>query len=102
MVRERVAALHVIEPRCDSQRLSTLGPDKGYYAEDSVSELRSLNVAPHVETPARRSALDGRTIRYASYRTSQIVRERTEEALACAKATAGLRTTRHLGLDCVG
>ena len=99
---ERVAALHMIEPRADRPRRITLGADKGYDAEDFVSELRSLNVAPHIAAKARRSALDGRTTRHAGYRVSQIVRKRIEEAFGWAKATAGLRKTRHRGLDRVG
>lgn len=99
---ERIAALHMIEPRGDRPRRITLGADKGYDAEDFVSELRSLNVAPHVAAKARRSALDGRTTRHAGYRASQIVRKRIEEAFGWAKATAGLRKARHRGLDRVG
>ena len=37
---ERVAALHMIEPRADRPRAITLGADKGYDAEDFVNELR--------------------------------------------------------------
>jgi transposase len=99
---ERVAALHMIEPRADRPCRITLGADKGYDAEDFVNELRSLNVAPHVAAKARRSALDGRTTRHAGYRTSQIVRKRIEEAFGWAKATAGFRKTRHRGLGRVG
>ncbi len=99
---ERVAALHMIEPRADRPRRITLGADKGYDAEDFVSELRSLNVAPHVAAKARRSALDGRTTRHASYGVSQVIRKRIEEAFGWAKATAGLRKTRHRGLGRVG
>ena len=99
---ERVAALHMIEPRADRPRRITLGADKGYDAEDFVSELRSLNVAPHVAARTRRSALDGRTTRHAGYRASQVARKRIEEAFGWAKATAGFRKTRHRGLGRVG
>ena len=54
---ERVAALHMVEPRADRPRRITLGADKGYDAWDFVGELRSLNVAPHVAARAQRSAL---------------------------------------------
>ena len=38
---ERVAALHMIEPRADRPTAITLGADKAYDAEDFVNELRS-------------------------------------------------------------
>jgi transposase len=99
---ERIAALHMIEPRADRPRRITLGTDKGYDAEDFVSELRSLNVAPHVATKIKGSAIDGRTTRHAGYKISQVIRKRIEEAFGWAKAAAGLRKTRHRGLDRVG
>jgi len=99
---ERVAALHMIEPRADRPSRITLGADKGYDAEDFVNELRSLNVAPHVAAKTRHSALDRRTTRHAGYRTSQTIRKRIEEAFGWAKATAGFRKTKHRGLDRVG
>ena len=40
---ERIAALHMIEPRADRPRPITLGADKAYDAEDFVNELRSMN-----------------------------------------------------------
>jgi hypothetical protein len=40
---ERVAALHMIEPRADRPTAITLGADKAYDAEDFVNELRSMN-----------------------------------------------------------
>ena len=45
---ERVAALHMIEPRADRPQAITLGADKAYDAEDFVNELRSMKVTPHV------------------------------------------------------
>jgi hypothetical protein len=38
---ERVAALHMIEPRADRPTAITLGADKAYDTEDFVNELRS-------------------------------------------------------------
>ncbi|MFK4654248.1 hypothetical protein ABIF97_004182 [Bradyrhizobium japonicum] len=60
---ERVAALHMIEPRADRPTAITLGADKAYDVEDFVNELRSMNVTPHVaqNTSGRSSAIDGRT-----------------------------------------
>ncbi len=99
---ERIAALHMIEPRAERPGRITLGADKGYDAEDFVNELRSINVAPHVAAKARASAIDGRTTRHAGYKASQVIRKRIEEAFGWAKSAAGLRKTRHRGLERVG
>ena len=40
---ERIAALHMIEPRADRSTPVTLGADKAYDTEDFVNELRSMN-----------------------------------------------------------
>ena len=63
---ERIAALHMIEPRADRPQAITLGADKAYDAEDFVNELRSMKVTPHVaqNTSGRSSAIDGRTTRH--------------------------------------
>lgn len=58
---ERVAALHMIEPRADRPTAITLGADKAYDAEDFVNELRSMNMTPHVaqNTSGRSSGSTG-------------------------------------------
>ncbi len=101
---ERVAALHMIEPRADRPRSITLGADKAYDAEDFVNELRSLKVTPHVaqNTNARSSAIDGRTTRHGAYAVSQRVRKRIEEAFGWIKTIAGQKKTRFRGRDRVG
>lgn len=101
---ERVAALHMIEPRADRPRAITLGADKGYDAEDFVNELRSMKVTPHVaqNTRNRRSAIDGRTTRHAGYAASQRIRKRIEEAFGWIKTVAGQDKTRFRGTARVG
>ncbi len=99
---ERVAALHMIEPRADRPCRITLGADKGYDAEDFVSELRSLNVTPYVAAEVRHSALNGCTTRHAGYGVTQVIPKRIEEAFGWAKAAVGFRKTRHRGLGRVG
>ena len=67
---DRIAALHMIEPRADRPTPITLGADGAYDAEDFVNELRSMNATPHVAQGAngRSSAIDGRTtLRHAGY-----------------------------------
>ena len=99
---ERIAALHMIEPRADRPGRITLGADKGYDTEDFVNELRTLNVAPHVAAKAKGSAIDGRTTRHPGYKASQVIRKRIEEAFGWTKSAAGLRKARHRGLARVG
>jgi len=98
---ERVAALSLIEPHADRPRSITLGADKAFDAEDFVSELRAMKVTPHVaqNTSRRRSAIDRRTTRHASYTASQRIRKRIEEAFGWIKTVAGLRKTRFRGVD---
>jgi transposase len=57
---ERIAALHMIEPRAERPTPITLGADKAYDVEDFVNELRSMNATPHVAQNAngRSSAID--------------------------------------------
>ena len=101
---ERIAALHMIEPRADRPRPITLGADKGYDAEDFVNELRSMNATPHVaqNTSGRSSAIDGRTTRHAGYAVSQRIRKRIEEAFGWIKTVAGQERTKFRGRERVG
>ena len=101
---ERVAALHMIEPRADRPQAITLGADKAYDAEDFVNELRSMKVTPHVaqNTSGRSSAIDGRTTRHAGYAVSQRIRKQIEEAFGWIKMVAGQEQTKFRGCDRVG
>ena len=101
---ERVAALHMIEPRADRPRPITLGGDKHFDAADFVNELRSMNVTPHVaqNTSNRRSAIDRRTTRHGGYAASQRIRKRIEEAFGWIKTVAGQTKTKFRGVDRVG
>jgi len=101
---ERMAALHMIEPRADRPQAITVGADKAYDAEDFVNELRSMKVTPHVaqNTSGRSSAIDGRTTRHAGYAVSQRIRKRIEEAFGWIKTIAGQEQTKFRGCDRVG
>jgi transposase len=101
---ERVAALHMIEPRADRPQRITLAGDKGYDAESFVNELRSMKVTPHIaqNTSRRRSAIDGRTTRHGGYAVSQRMRKRIEEAFGWIKTVAGQEKTKLRGVDRVG
>jgi IS5 family transposase len=98
---ERVAALHMIEPRADGPQTITLGADKAYDAEDFVNELRSMKVTPHVaqNSSGRSSAIDGRTTRHAGYSISQRIRKRIEEAFGWVKTVAGQEKTKYRGRE---
>ncbi len=100
---EREAALEMAE-RIPGQRRVTLGGDRGYDVRAFVEGLRELNVTPHVtqSTRGRSSAIDARTIRHESYRTSQRKRKRVEEVFGWMKTIGLLRKTRHRGVDRVG
>ena len=97
---ECLAALEMIEPHADRPRAITLGADRGYDAADFIEELRTLNVRPHVaqNVSGRRSAIDRRTTRHASYAASLRIRKRIEEAFGWIKMIAGLRRTKLRGL----
>jgi transposase len=101
---ERVAALHMIEPRADRPTAITLGADKAYDVEDFVNELRSMKVTAHVaqNTSGRSSAIDGRTTRHGGYAVSQRIRKRIEEAFGWIKTIAGQEKSRFRGRDRVG
>src|SRR5471030_136822 len=101
---ERVAALHMIEPRADRPQAITLGADKAYDAEDFVNELRSMNVTPHVaqNLSGRSSAIDARTTRHGGYAVSQRVRKRIEEAFGWIKTVARQEKTKFRGRGRVG
>jgi transposase len=101
---ERIAALHMIEPRADRCQAITLGADKAYDAEDFVNELRAMKVTPHVaqNTSGRSSAIDGRTTRHCGYAISQRIRKRIEEAFGWIKMIAGQEKTKLRGRERVG
>jgi transposase len=101
---ERIAALHMIEPRADRPRAISLGADKAYDTEDFVNELRAMKVTPHVaqNTSGRASAIDGRTTRHTGYVISQRIRKKIEEGFGWIKTIAGQEKTRFRGRDRVG
>ena len=104
---ERAAAEAMIETAINAGAPAgqiTLGADKGYDTAAHVACLRELGVTPHVaqHTNGRRSAIDGRTTRHPGYAISQRIRKRIEEPFGWIKQAAGLRKTRHRGVDRVG
>jgi IS5 family transposase len=100
---ERDAALLMAEAVPGAHRV-TLGADKGYDARDFVDELRHMQITPHVaqNNRNRRSAVDERTTRHASYQLSQKARKRIEEVFGWMKSIGLIRKMRHRGLERVG
>ena len=100
---ERDAAMLMAE-RVDGTERITLAADKGYDTKDFVSEMRGMNVTPHVSQNTKRpggSAIDGRTTRHEGYQVSQRKRKRIEEVFGWTKTVGTLRKTRHRGLETV-
>src|SRR5207342_3658730 len=100
---ERDAAMLMAE-RVEGTGRITLGADKAYDTKDFVSEMRGLNVTPHVSQNTKRpggSAIDGRTTRHEGYQVSQRKRKRIEEVFGWIKTVGTLRKTRHRGLETV-
>ena len=87
----------MLERRARRHRI-TLGADKAYDVEAFVGALRTRRVSPHIAVNGavsrtgrvRKTAIDGRTTRYAGYATSLRCRNRIEEAFGWIKAQAGL------------
>ena len=100
---ERDAALVMIENIPGDQPV-TIGADKGYDTKEFVAEARNMNATPHVtqNNKGRKSAIDGRTTRYAGYAISQQRRKRVEEIFGWMKTVGGMRKLRHRGLQLVG
>lgn len=101
---ERDAGVTMLE-RIDKRPRSSVGADKGYDTHGFVKEVRELGYVPHVAQNLKRrggSAIDARTTRHGSYRLSQIIRKRIEEAFAWGKQIGPIRKTKLRGRGKVG
>ena len=84
-------------------RRITVGEDKAYDTADHVTNLRAINVTPHVAQndsitstgKRRRSAIDGRTTRHQGYGISQSCRAMTECIFGWGKQHGTMRKTKH-------
>jgi transposase len=95
------ASLEMIEGVAGSRRI-TVGADKGFDTKHFVQRCRELNATPHVAmniTRARTTNLDGRTVNYPGYTTSQRIRKRIEEIFGWFKTTGNFRRTRFKGVS---
>ena len=101
---ERVAALHMIEPRGPGAHAINRRAGTADDPEHLVKDGRPMRVTPHVaqNMSGRSSAIDGRTTRHGGYAVSQRIRKRIEEAFGWIKVVAGQHKTRFRGRDRVG
>ena len=103
---EREAALALIDKHRGTKRRMSLGADRAYDVAAFIGELRRRRVTPHIAVNGavsklgrvRRTALDGRTLRHASYDASQRRCKTIEEVFGWAKVTAGLARVKVRGL----
>lgn len=96
---ERSAAVQMLKDLPTAQR-TTLAADKGYDTRGFVSEVRKLNVTPHVAQNVERnggSAIDARTTRHAGYALSIKARKLIEESFGWAKDIGLLRRPKLRG-----
>ncbi len=96
---ERDQALTLVDRRRGRRRRRiTLGADKAYDVQAFVLGLKRRCVTPHIAIDghlsktgkARKTAIDGRTLRHAGYAISQRCRKRIEEVFGWVKASAGM------------
>jgi IS5 family transposase len=98
---ERAAALAMLDALPARAGRRSVGADKGYDTADFITACRTRNVTPHVacnDRATRHSAIDGRTLRHAGYRLSQVVRKRIEEHFGWSKTVGRIRQTVFRGL----
>lgn len=82
----------------------TAGEDKAYDTAEHVTNLRALNVTPHVtqynnaSPRGRQSAIDGRTTRHQGYGMSQSRRAMIECIFGWGKQHGTMRKTKHRGI----
>ena len=103
---EREDALVLVDHhRGRNKRRITLGADKAYDVAQFVQDLKDRSVTPHIAIDghltktgkARKTAIDGRTLRHAGYAISLRCRKRIEEVFGWIKSSAGLRKVKLRG-----
>jgi len=101
---EREAAVELIENLEVRRRRIQVAADKGYDETAFVERLRGLGATPQVTQyqGQRRSNIDGRTTRHATYHDAQRSRKRIEPIFSWLKQIGGQRRTRFRGRDRVG
>jgi len=98
---ETEAAIDMLEYVATDKPLTVAG-DKGYDRRSFVSKARELKITPHVAKKKLHSAIDGRTTRHESYKTSQRIRKRIEEFFGWAKTIGPMRRPMFHGTQKLG
>lgn len=93
---EREAAVRMMKKIPGRNRI-TLGGDKNYDTQQCVTELRALNVTPHMAQKIN-GAVDGRTARHLGYAVSQWKRKRVEQIFGWMKTVGPIRKVKLRGL----
>ena len=97
---ERDAAIVMLGELPLTSRRITVGADKLYDTRAWVGAVRQMGITPHVAASVDRrggSAIDGRTMRHASYALSQRKRKLVEQAFGWMKTVGLFRKLRHRG-----
>lgn len=97
--KKRKAKKQQRSSRRKNRRRATVAADKAYDTKDFVKQCRRLGFTPHVAQKKRYSAIDGRTTRHASYRTSLQRRLLVEKPFGWLKTTGNGRRSRYPGRD---
>lgn len=99
-VHEREVALSMLK-KVSTDRVITVGGDKGFDTREFVKRCREHDITPHVaQNTARRggSAIDARTTRHAGYEISQHKRKMIETTFGWSKQYGGLRRMMYRGI----
>jgi len=98
---EREAAVELLENLEVRRRRIQVAADKGYDEQVFVERLRGLRATPQVTQyqGQRRSSVDRRTTRHATYHDAQRSRKRIEPIFSWLKQVGGQRRTRFRGRD---
>jgi transposase len=97
--KKRKARKNQKKARKKNRRRATIAADKAYDTKDFVKQCRRMGFTPHVAQKSRYSAIDGRTTRHASYRTSLRKRLLVEKPFGWLKTAGNGRRSRYRGRD---
>jgi transposase len=103
---ERVAAEKMLGEKASPHTRITVGADKAYDVAEHVARLRAKHITPHIAVnayvtktgQARKTSIDGRTIRHKGYTISQGKRKMIECMFGWGKQHGTMRKTKHRGL----
>lgn len=98
---ETEGAIDMLEHVATGKPLAVAG-DRGYDRRSFVSKAREIKITPHVAKKKLHSAIDGRTARHESLKSSQRIRKRIEEFFGWAKTIGPMRRPMFHGTKKLG